>query len=138
MAGDRGYNGSKGALLSSDSLKTPGMINAKGPNVRITGLRIQGPNPKRYLEHHKKSFGSEGKGRSYYYKFPVSKGISTEHSNLEVDNCDLSAFSGRSISLRRGEGHHIHHNFIHKCQYNGLGYGVSHGAASSLIEHKFV
>lgn len=135
LASDRGYNGSKGALLSSDSLKTPVMIQAKGPNVRITGLRIQGPNPNRHLEHHKRSFGPEGRGRDYYYKFPVSRGIRTEYPNLEIDNCELSAFSGSSISLSRGKGHHIHHNFIHQCQYNGLGYGVSHGAAYSLIEH---
>jgi hypothetical protein len=28
----------------------------------------------------------------------------------------------------------VHHNFIHHCQYNGLGYGVSHAGAQSLIE----
>ncbi len=29
----------------------------------------------------------------------------------------------------------MHHNYIHHCQYNGLGYGISHNTASSLIEH---
>jgi hypothetical protein len=42
LAGDRGHNGSKGALLSSDALKTPVLIRAAGPNVRITGLHIRG------------------------------------------------------------------------------------------------
>ncbi|NQT52575.1 hypothetical protein HQ576_11015, partial [bacterium] len=28
----------------------------------------------------------------------------------------------------------IHHNFIHHCQYQGLGYGVCHGTAASLVE----
>ena len=28
----------------------------------------------------------------------------------------------------------MHHNFIHHNQYNGLGYGVCHGSAYSLIE----
>jgi hypothetical protein len=135
LAGDRGNNGSKGALLSSDSLKTQGMIRAKGPNVRITGLRIQGPNPKRHIEHHKRAFGPGGSGHPYYYKFPVAKGILTDHSNLEIDNCEISAFSHSGISLSHGTGHHIHHNFIHQCQYNGLGYGVSHREASSLVEH---
>lgn len=135
LAGDRGNNGAKGALLSSDSLKTPVMIRANGPGVRITGLRIQGPNAKRYLEHHKRSFGPEGLGSGYYYKFPVSRGIQAEHDNLEIDNCEVSAFSHSGITLRQGRGHHIHHNFIHQCQYNGLGYGVSHSEASSLIEH---
>ena len=134
LASDRGYKGSKGALLTSHSHKTPAMITAGGPNVRITGLRIQGPNPHRHLEHHKRSFGPGGLGREYYYKFPVSRGIVTDHPGLEVDNCEISAFSASAIYLRKGDEHHIHHNFIHQCQYNGLGYGISHGAASSLIE----
>ena len=137
LAGDRGYNGSEGALLSTNSLKTPVMIRAKGPDVRITGLRIQGPNPNQHLEHHKRSFGENGLGREYYYRFPVSRGITTEHAGLEVDNCEVSGFSACGIYLIKGEGHHIHHNFIHQCQYAGLGYGVSHGAASSLIERNF-
>ena len=135
LASDRGHNGSPGALLTSDALKTPVMIRAGGPNVRITGLRIQGPNPKRYLEHHRRAFQPQGRGRDYYYKFPVSRGIVCSHAHLEVDNCDISAFSHSGISLAAGNGHHLHHNFIHQCQYNGLGYGLSHQAAASLIEY---
>ena len=134
LAGDRGYHGSKGAFLTSDALKTPVMFKIGGPGVRITGLRVQGPNPKRYEEHHTRSFAKDGMGREYYYKFPVSCCIQTEFPDLEIDNCDLSAFT-RAIMLVKGSGHHIHHNFIHKCQYKGLGYGVSHGQASSLIEY---
>ena len=135
LAGNRGHNGSKGALLTSDALKTSAMIRVSGPNVRITGLRIRGPNPKRYLDHHLRAFGPGGGGHKYYYKFPVSNGIRTEYPCLEVDNCEVSAFTQAGIYLIKGEGHHIHHNFIHHCQYNGLGYGVSHNTASSLIEY---
>ncbi len=134
LAGDRGHNGSKGGMITSDTLDTPLMIDIDGPDVRISGLQIRGPHPKRYLDHHKRAFGPGGDGHVYYYKFPVSRGISTKHSNLEVDNCDISAFASSGISLSRGTGHHIHHNFIHQCQYNGLGYGVSHDIAYSLIE----
>jgi hypothetical protein len=135
LAGARGHDGSKGGLLTSDALKTPVMIRAAGPDVRITGLRIQGPNPKRYLDHHRRSFGPDGKGRGYYYEFPTSNGIRTEHPRLRVDNCEISAFGHSGVYLVRGEGHRIHHNFIHHCQYNGLGYGVTHDTASSLIEY---
>lgn len=135
LAGERGHNGSKGALITSDALKTPVIFSAAGPNVRITGLRIRGPNPKRYLDHHRRSFGKGGDGRKYYYKFPTSNGIKTDHPRLEVDNCEISAFAHAGIRLRKGEGHHIHHNFIHHCQYDGLGYGVSHDTSSSLIEY---
>ena len=133
LAGRRGHDGSVGALISSDALKTPTLLRATGPGSRITGLRIRGPNPKRYLDHHRRSF-AEGRGHQYYYLLPTSNGITTEHSGLEVDNCDISGFSHAAIYLSQGEKHHVHHNFIHHNQYAGLGYGVCHGTASSLIE----
>lgn len=135
LAGERGHQGSMGALLTSDALKTSLMIRASGPDVRITGLRIRGPNPKRYLDHHRRAFGPGGGGRGYYYKLPTSDGISTGFPRLQVDNCDISAFAHAGVYLVKGEGHRIHHNLIHHCQYNGLGYGVCHNTASSLIAH---
>ena len=135
LAGDRGHNGSKGALLTSDALKTPVMIRAAGPDVRITGLRIRGPNAKRYLDHHRRSFGAGGGGHEYYYKFPTSDGVRSDHPRLEVDNCEISGFSHAGVYLAKGADHHIHHNFIHHCQHNGLGYGVCHNGSRSLIEH---
>jgi hypothetical protein len=133
LAGNRGEKGSKGALLCSDALKTPVLIRVTGPDVRITGLRLQGPNPKRYLDHHHRSF-AEGRGHKYYYKLPTSNGIQVDEDNLEVDNCDISGFSHGGIDLRKGDRHHIHHCYIHHCQYQGLGYGICHDVASSLIE----
>jgi hypothetical protein len=134
LAGSRGHDGSKGALLTSDALKTPVMIRACGPDVRITGLRLRGPNTKRYLDHHRRAFGQGGEGHKYYYKLPTSNGIRTEHPRLEVDNCEISGFSHAGVYLTEGDGHHIHHNYIHHCQYQGLGYGVCHNKAGSLIE----
>lgn len=135
LASDRGHDGSLGALLTSDALKTPVMIRALGPGVRITGLRVQGPCPKRYIDHHKRAFTKGGEGHSYYYKLPTSNGITTEFAQLEVDNCDISGFSHGGVYLMKGDSQHVHHNFIHHCQYQGLGYGVSHGTASSVIEY---
>jgi len=135
LAGNRGHNGSKGAQLTSDALKTPTMIRAAGPDVRITGLRVRGPNAKRYLDHHRRSFRAGGGGHEYYYKLPTSDGIRSDHPRLEVDNCEISGFSHAGVYLLKGAEHHIHHNFIHHCQYNGLGYGVCHNGSRSLIEH---
>ena len=136
LAGERGWNGSKGALLLSDALKTPTMILAAGPDVRVTGLRIQGPCSKRHMEHHRRSFAHPGGlGSSYYYQFPISYGISTAIPNLEVDNCEISAFNHTAIRAIKEGGHHVHHNYIHHCQYNGLGYGIGlERGATSLIE----
>lgn len=47
LASNRGDKESKGALIYTDALKTPVLIRPMGPDVRITGLRIRGPNPKR-------------------------------------------------------------------------------------------
>jgi len=133
LAGNREHKGSKGALIYSDALKTTRLIRPLGPDVRITGLRIRGPNPKRYIDHHRRSF-AEGRSHKYYYKFPFSRGIEMSHSGLEIDNSEISGFSHAAIFLVNGHRHHIHHNFIHHCQYQGLGYGIAHNFASSLIE----
>ena len=134
LAGNRGQDDSRGGMIFSDTFKTRPLIRAMGPGVRITGLRIGGPNPKPCFEHHRRSF-AEGRGHAYYYKFPTSDGISTDHPGLEVDNCELGGWSHAAIRLDAGDRHHIHHNFIHHNQYNGLGYGVSHNTSFSLIEY---
>lgn len=135
LASDRGHDGSPGALLTSDALDTPVVIRAMGPDVRVSGIRLRGPNTKRYLDHHARAFGEGGGGRAYYYKFPTSNGIVTRSPRLTVDNCDISGFAHAGVDLREGAGHHVHHNFIHHCQYQGLGYGVCHNRASSRIEY---
>jgi hypothetical protein len=136
-------------LLTSDALDTPVMIRALGPGVRVTGLRIQGPNAKRYLDHHYRSFtrdetgdgyryhdGEDPRGgHSYYYRFPTQRGIETDQNALRVDNCELSGFGHSAISLNAGRDHQVHHNFIHHCQYQGLGYGVVLNEAFAVIEY---
>ena len=134
LAGDRGHKGSKGAILTSDALATAAMIETLGPNVRVTGLRLRGPNTKRYLAHHRRSFSKGGGGHEYYYKLPTSNGIRARHDGLEVDNCEVSGFSHGGLYLTKSKGHRVHHNHIHHCQYNGLGYGVSHNGSQSVIE----
>ncbi len=141
LASDRGDKGSEGAFLRSDNFATSPLINVLGPKVRITGLRIIGPDPKPRLEHHKRAHNKERgdhKAQStYYYLLPNSAGIWTDHEALELDNCELSGWSHAAIFLKNGDKHHIHHNYIHHNQRQGLGYGVSHGYGkniSSLIE----
>ena len=140
LAGDRGFRGSPGALIYSDAFATKPLVRILGPGVRITGLRLRGPDPKRRLEHHQRSFnkdrGDDKQQHDYYYRLPVSQGIRTESDELEVDNCELSGWSHVAVFLSAGRGHRIHHNYIHHNQLNGLGYGISHGynPSASLIE----
>lgn len=133
LASDRGRDGSKGALILSDALKTNPLIQAKGPGVRITGLRIRGPNPRRRFYHHRRSF-DEGRGHEYYYKFPQSVGIQADQDRLEVDNCELAGWSLAAINLCGGKRHHAHHNYIHHNQDSGLGYGLCLDQSEILIE----
>ncbi|MDP6040045.1 MAG: hypothetical protein QGG64_15960 [Candidatus Latescibacteria bacterium] len=102
LASNRGQNGSPGGMIFSDTFKTRPLIRIRGPNIRITGLRIRGPNPKTCLEHHRRSF-AEGRGHEYYYKFPTSDGVLAEHDHLEVDNCELAGWSHAAISLPKAK-----------------------------------
>jgi hypothetical protein len=143
LASDRGHDGSPGALIFSDTFKTYPLIKCLGLDVRITGLRLRGPDTEPRFDLHEISAkrgaaqGSpEGFDHEYYYKFPNSEGIRTEFAGLEVDNCELAGWSHAAIYLIKGDRHHVHHNYIHHNQRNGLGYGVTHGynPVVSLIE----
>lgn len=143
LASNRGDNGSRGAVIYSNAYATLPLVRALGPNVRMTGIWLRGPNPKTDIEHHRRSFSTKNAegvtpGHTYYYKVPTSQGISTKFSGLQVDNCELSGWSCAAIALDAGLDHHIHHNYIHHNQYMGLGYGVSHGygeESASLIDY---
>lgn len=142
IASNRGHEGSLGGIIYCDAFTARPLMRTLGPNVRLTGLRLRGPDSKRRLDHHRRSFkparGDRKAQHDYYYKVPVSEGIRTEFPGLEIDNCDVSGWSHAAIHLWDGGEHRIHHNTIHHNQFHGLGYGVCHGygkAPSSLIEY---
>lgn len=135
LASDRGYQDSPGASIYSNEFKTSPLIQVMGNGVRITGLRLRGPDPKLRMDFHRRCFSEGGPGHELYYKFPTSDGIVTDCDALEVDNCTLYGWSHAAVYLRNGKGHHIHHNHVHHNQRHGLGYGVSHNTAFSLIEY---
>ncbi len=95
-------------------------------NVRITGIRLEGPDP-----------GNEKVE-------PAAIGIFSAYRNLEVDNCEIWGWSGAAVGIFGTSGSdmktggYIHHNYIHHCQMDGLGYGVVvSGGAVSLIEANY-
>jgi hypothetical protein len=137
LASNRGQDGSHGAVIYSDAFQTSPLIRAAGPNVRITGLWVRGPDPKPRLEHHSRAFTAErgdSKAQSeYYYRFPCSKGIDSGFPGLEVDNCEVSGWSLAGVHLSGGDNHHVHHCYIHHNQYNGLGYGVCLGSSQAVV-----
>jgi hypothetical protein len=131
IAGGRGRAGSQGALLYSNTLGTYPLFVTGGDGVRITGLRIQGPDPEQRTDQ---MTWLAAQGR--YYEIPNSEGIRATTSGLTVDNCEVSGWSYAAISLREGsKGNRIHHNYIHHNQRLGLGYGVAvFPGADALIE----
>ncbi|MBN1773177.1 MAG: VCBS repeat-containing protein, partial [Deltaproteobacteria bacterium] len=103
------------------------LIRIGGPNARVTGLRITGPDSKSREEPLRRWLTSPDapvEGRKKYYRFPTADGILCEHPNLEVDNCELAGWSFAAISVADGVGHRVHHNDDHHTQRQGLGYGV--------------
>lgn len=122
------YPPSPGGMIvlgSTDSKRPVGLI-AGGEHVRITGIRLEGPDT-----------GTDKAARP-------ALGIYSSYRNLEVDNCEIWGWSGAAIGIAgtggsdMKTGGHIHHNYIHHCQMRGLGYGVVvSGGAVSLIEANY-
>lgn len=130
LASGRGRAGSSGALLYSKNIsigtgntsETFQLFKTGGNGVRITGIRLQGPDTE---------IGNSA------YEFSNSRGIYSVH-DVEVDNSELSGWSHCAVCLYYTPGSvtpYIHHNFIHHNRRSGLGYGVvlAYGA-NSLIE----
>jgi hypothetical protein len=130
VASGRGRGDSEGALIYSNELSMSPLFLAGGEKVRITGLRLRGPDQKRRTEQMRKLY-KEGR----YYSIPNSDGIISTHPNLEVDNCELWGWSHAAVFLKRGAlKAYIHHNNIHHNQRSGLGYGVCLDQSDALIE----
>ncbi len=117
IASDRGKCNSIGALIyTNDSINGPqcphfGLFHPQ-ENVRITGLRIRGPDGKRRYQ-------------AYDPDTTTSYGIYCSDCNLEIDNCEISNWTRAAIFLTYGATNaKIHHNYFHNIQRTGLGYGI--------------
>jgi hypothetical protein len=130
LASGRGRGNSLGALIYSNSPNELYLFITRGEGVRVTGLRLQGPDPDRRTEQMQWLYAQ---GR--YYDLPNSAGVMSRYSRLTVDNCELYGWT-RSVFVYTGSlDNHIHHNFMHHNQREGLGYGVDvKQGASALIE----
>jgi hypothetical protein len=121
LASGRGRNNSLGALIYSDALLTFPLFKTSGSDVRLTGIRLQGPDSDRRSEQ---MTWLDNLGR--YYDIPNSRGIQSSYPRLTVDNCELYGWSHAAVFLISGSNEsYIHHNYIHHNQRSGLGYGVT-------------
>ena len=135
LASGRGYNGSAGALLKTDTLNVcPLFIGHDG--TRITGLQIRGP-------HSTVDASADNCGI-------YSMSSDNSHSSIEVDNCEISAWANGIIleddsnntnnshnnnNINTGNNnHYIHHNYFHNIwQYNS-GYSIYISGTTVLVE----
>lgn len=120
LAGDRGYEGSTGPLIYTDEFNTYPLFYA-GEGVRITGLRLRGPDPDT---------------QESAYVLPNSCAIDTRAPGLEVDNNEIFNWSYAGVSVRHGPAH-VHHNVIHHVRRAGLGYPVVVNQGTALIEANY-
>jgi hypothetical protein len=118
LASGRGRGDSAGALIFTTDFGAMPLLWAGGDHVRITGLRLR---------------GADRETRKSTYELPNGRGVDTKYgareararwaNHLEVDNCEIWGWSHAGIFLS-GKGHHVHHNHIHHCRREGLGYGI--------------
>jgi len=125
LASDRGYQGSRGGLIKRDNSGTTPLATfmVGGDNVRITGLRIQGPHA----------------GYGTNYGDNVKCAIMEANKNgLEVDNNEIYYWSYAGVAFENTQNSawsgHVHHNTIHHIAGEGYGYGVMVAYGDVLIE----
>jgi len=125
LASNRGEDGSDGGRIYQTSAGSR-LFTIGGQNVRITGLRLEGP-----------QMGTSASGST-------NVGIYTSYRNLEVDNCEIFGWGNAAIGIvgtggsDMKTGAYIHHNYIHHNQVAGLGYGVCLSSGGvALIEANY-
>jgi len=113
----RGYNGLGGATLKL-SVEAADMFTVSS-NVRITGITIEGPD----TETHD---GVDS--------YTTSNGIVLNGTGIEIDNCEISGFSGAGITVASGDAY-IHDCYIHHIRGNGEGNGILVSGGSVKLEN---
>ena len=137
LASGRGRNGSLGALLyTTDKSTEKPLFRVIGTGVRITGLRLRGPDTE--IEPAGcPDIASDGTDSAF-----DASAIKVHRENLtgvtvRIDNNEMwgwphAAVSARNVAGVRVQHNHIHHNRrqmrLDGCRAYGLGYGV-------VVEH---
>lgn len=125
LASGRGKNNSPGGMIYSNTMIRVPILKACGNDVRITGLRILGPDPTQCpAEWPNNCTGGEGESTCRYCTPPAEGIRSTGYKRTEIDNNEIAGWAHAATYFGTGDGHHLHHNHIHHNQRKGLGYGA--------------
>ena len=168
LASDRGHNSSKGVMLypkpwpspmdpvpenetletdcPPDDKKPLQALIVNGSDVRITGLRLRGPQREVHPWGNDKVYIGISNGHGHKDCIEDTDdppddiddenfGNRRGHTGLEVDNCELFQWPYAAISLGPGATACVRNNYIHHNQKWRGGYGIAHnGSARSCVE----
>ena len=142
LASGRGRGGSPGGLLFVTVTTSTATLRACGDDVRLTGLRLFGSEPTQCPPEWPDRCTGEDRtgGVNCRDCMPRSRAINASGvDRLEVDNNEIAGWTYGAVELRDSLENHIHHNYLHHNQRQGLGYGVVLSnvtdPADALIEH---
>ena len=125
LASDRGVAGAPGGLLYATEGAADAILTTCGDGVRITGLRIRGPDPETCPPEWPDDCPNDVSGDvNCAYCTDTAYGISTTYDGLEVDNNELSGWTYAAVGVHNALDADVHHNWIHHDWREGLGYGV--------------
>ncbi len=118
LMGDRGYSGSKGAVLKSTSYVN--MLLSLDADARLTGLTLQGcdtpDNATNIAANH-------------------SIGIVVKGDGARIDNCEISGFYRYGITVENASNVEIDHNYIHHISGNDAGIAIRVDKSVVNIHH---
>lgn len=131
---DRGQNKSEGALLRTNDISASPLFYTDGANIKISGLRILGPDStivnsveidKMLVE--RKSIGEkvDVKNINPTYAVPNSSFLHVYYDNVEIENCEIYGWSYAGVFVRKNGSAIVHHCYIHHNRRTGLGYGIA-------------
>ncbi|WP_363466090.1 hypothetical protein [Halogeometricum borinquense] len=142
LASGRGINGAAGGRLYTEDIaeNDEPVFEVRGDEVRITGLRIQGPRADYFNPGDcQGQTGLECRDSDAMSK-NATLGFFILGSNVEIDNCQLYGWPQAPIMSGAG-GYavdtHIHHNSLHNNQMEGFGYGVVVTVGNPTIEWNY-
>ena len=128
LAGNRGENGSPGPLLFTTNMPDRSVLFKLREGARMTGLRIQGPDP----DYDAYQFQVNSANRT------KTRCMITTGANIEVDNCEISNFDRGGIEFQAGTRDlHVHHNFLHDIGQNPLA-ALKEAGTPVLIEANII
>lgn len=124
LASNRGEG--DGALLYATAGASTPVLKACGPRVRVTGLRIRGPDPQTCPDEWPNRCPQDVSGDvNCAYCTATAYGIGTlGFESLEVDNNEMSGWTYTAVGVNNAVNADVHHNYIHHDWREGLGYGV--------------